>query len=293
MSSSIGLDVACHVNIFTTDLSPATLPRTLDEIAAAGFRRVVLPPMLPDADYTRELAKTLAAADIRPIAMINQMPEANVASEDPVVAEAGSVRLQQAITFAEAVGADQLNGVPYGLFGRPTEPVSRLAVHQAARAVGKAADLAKASGITMTFEVLNRYETSMINTAQQALEFVASSESENLMIHLDTFHMAIEEADMLGAIQSVLPRLGYLELGQSGRGLLSTGAVPIAQTIRKVLDLGYTGRWGLEAFSRPILDTGSADMLSIWQEQYSNGNEFLRDATSEIESAVLAGANSN
>ena len=75
----------------------------------------------------------------------------------------------------------------------------------------------------MTFEVLNRYETAMLNTAQQALEFIAASGSDHLRVHLDTFHMAVEETDMLGAVRSAVPVLGYLELGQSGRGPLAAG----------------------------------------------------------------------
>ena len=76
----------------------------------------------------------------------------------------------------------------------------------------------------MTFEVLNRYETSLVNTAAQAVAYVGLSGSEHLRIHLDTFHMAVEEADMSEAIRVAMPVLGYLELGQSGRGLLERGS---------------------------------------------------------------------
>ncbi len=79
----------------------------------------------------------------------------------------------------------------------------------------------------MTFEVLNRYETAMINTAVQAMEYVALSGSENLKIHLDTFHMAIEESNTFDPISPALAKLGYLELGQSSREAIDliTGAL--------------------------------------------------------------------
>jgi D-psicose/D-tagatose/L-ribulose 3-epimerase len=110
------------------------------------------------------------------------------------------------------------------------------------------------------------------------MHFVGLSGSDHLRIHLDTFHMAIEEADIMGAIRVALPRLGYLELGQSGRGRLSTGALDIAEIVRQALDLGYGGRIGVEAFSRGILDPAVADMLAIWRSPYDDGVELATDA---------------
>ena len=142
----------------------------------------------------------------------------------------------------------------------------------------------------MTFEVLNRYETSVVNTAAQAMDYVAASGSKNLWIHLDTFHMAIEEADISAAIRTALPRLGFLELGQSGRGPLSTGAVDIAGIVAGALADGYEGRWGIEAFSRRILDTSAADMLSIWRNPYVDGKAIAADAVELIRAGWAANA---
>jgi len=140
--------------------------------------------------------------------------------------------------------------------------------------------------------VLNRYETSLVNTAAQAVAYVEMSGSEHLRIHLDTFHMAVEEADMSEAIRTAMPLLGYLELGQSGRGLLSTGAVDLPEIVRAALDDGYVGRWGVEAFSRSVLPTPAADMLAIWRAPYDDGAEVAADAMRVIQrgwSSSIAG----
>jgi len=140
----------------------------------------------------------------------------------------------------------------------------------------------------MTFEVLNRYETAMLNTAQQALDFIAASGSEHLRVHLDTFHMAVEEADMLGAVRSAVPVLGYLELGQSGRGPLTSGSVDPAAVVRAALDAGYQGRVGVEAFSRSVLASGASDVLAIWREPYADGRALAAEAIDVIRSAEAA-----
>ncbi len=284
------LDLAFHVSIAVADPAPAALAPLLRELRAREYRRAVLPPL----DHTRTdaaaLRRVFEEAELVPIAMTGQGPGADVSSEDDAERRAGAAALRDAVDFATAVGADQLNGVPYGRFGPPGGPTSRSAFERAAREVGAVADHAAGKGVAMTFEVLNRYETSAINTAEQAVEFVELSGSDNLRIHLDTFHMAIEEADMAGAIRAALPRLGYLELGQSGRGCLSTGVVDIAGVVRQALDDGYTGRWGVEAFSRPLVGSAAGDMLAIWRTPFEDALDLATDAAQVVRKGWLESA---
>jgi D-psicose/D-tagatose/L-ribulose 3-epimerase len=232
----------------------------------------------------------LAARGLAPITLAGQTPDADVSSGREDVRQAGAALLRRTLDLTVALGADQLNGVPYGVFGHPAGPTERAAFERSAVEVGRIADESHNRGVRMTFEVLNRYETSVVNTAAQAMEYVAASGSEHLWIHLDTFHMAVEEADASAAIRTALPRLGYLELGQSGRGPLSSGAVDIAGIVRQALDDGYEGRWGVEAFSRSTLDMAAADMLSIWRHPFDDGAAFAADASNTIDTGWAANA---
>ncbi|MFF1254395.1 sugar phosphate isomerase/epimerase family protein [Pseudarthrobacter sp. NPDC058329] len=282
------LDMACHLNIFVPDLSSEQLPAALDAIAAAGYRRVVLPPLDPDAVDAPALRSLFAVRGLTPITIAGQTPNADVSSASKDVRQAGAALLRRTLDLTVALGADQMNGVPYGVFGHPTGPTERTAFSRSAAEVGTVADEAHERGVLMTFEVLNRYETSLVNTASQAMDYVTASGSEHLKIHLDTFHMAIEEADASAAIRTALPRLGYLELGQSGRGPLSSGVVDVASIVRQALDDGYKGRWGIEAFSRSTLDTGAANMLSIWRSPFQHSAALVTDAANTIESGWAA-----
>jgi D-psicose/D-tagatose/L-ribulose 3-epimerase len=286
-AARLPLAVACHANILVAEASLETLPGALDTIADLGYSHVVLPPMDPAATDVAALGRMITERGLAPITMVGGLsPATDVGSADSDVREAGAGILRAVIDFTAELGGDQVNGVPYGLFGHPAGATSADAFARSAREVGRAADYAHEQGIAMTFEVLNRYETSLVNTAAQAMEFVRLSGSEHLGIHLDTFHMAIEEADMGEAIRIALPRLGYLELGQSGRGLLSTGVVDIAGVVRLALDAGYSGRFGVEAFSRGILPEAVGDALAIWREPYSSGAELAADAARVIRRGV-------
>ncbi|MEY4015014.1 MAG: hypothetical protein RIS46_10 [Actinomycetota bacterium] len=279
--------VACHTNILAADSSFETFPATLGVIAENGYSHVVLPPMdIAVVDRSR-LKRVLSQSGLGVITYIGGSAESSdVGSAQDLVHEAGLERLRKYAEFTAEIGAMQMNGVPYGQFGHPVARTSPESFNRAARAAGAVADYAFTLGVTMSFEVLNRYETSMVNTSVQALEFVNQSESNNLKIHLDTFHMSIEEVDIAEAIRVAMPKLAYLELGQSARGLLSKGSVDIPRIISTAMSYGYTGLFGIEAFSRTILNPRVSDALSVWNEPYLDGKALIQDATSVIRKGV-------
>ncbi|HLM03808.1 MAG TPA: sugar phosphate isomerase/epimerase family protein [Blastococcus sp.] len=284
------IDVACHLNVLLPDLEEPGLSRALGALAELGYSHAVLPPFDPGSAPIAEWAALFREHGLAPIAMVGQAPGADVSSADPGEQEKGEAALRRMVEATVALGGDQLNGVSYGLFGRAETAPPEGAVERAASRLGAVADVAHEQGVTMTFEVLNRYETAMLNTAQQALDFIAASGSDHLRVHLDTFHMAVEEADMLGAIRSAAPVLGYLELGQSGRGPLATGAVDPAAAVREAIRAGYRGRIGVEAFSRSVLPGFVGDLLAIWREPYTDGRALAAEAIDIIRGAEAAAA---
>lgn len=279
------LDIACHLNVLVPDLSRPALDVALRTLADLGYHRVVLPPLDPDTADIASLRRSFTAVGLIPITIVAGVPGADVSSADPDEQEAGIAALRRTVELTVALGGDQMNGVPYGVFGRPGGMPPAGAFERSALAVGAVADTAHQRGVTMTFEVLNRYETAMVNTAAQAMEFVRAGGSEHLRIHLDTFHMAVEETDLAAAVRSTGPRLGYLELGQSGRGPLAQGCVDIPAVVRSALAAGYRGPFGIEAFSRAVLAPSAAEMLAIWRAPYRDGAELAAEAMDLIVAA--------
>ena len=285
------VDVACHLNVLVPDLDQPALGGALATLAGQGYTTVVLPPFDPDTAPLQQWAGVFRDAGLVPVPIAGQSPGADVSSADPDERERGVAVLRRMVDATVALGGDQLNGVPYGLFGRADAAPSRETVERAAALVGGVADAAAERGVTMTFEVLNRYETAMLNTAQQALDFVAASGSAHLRVHLDTFHMAVEEADLLGAVRAAAPVLGYLELGQSGRGALGSGVVDAAAVVRTALDAGYRGRIGVEAFSTAVLGDVARGVLATWRETYPDGVALAAEAIGIVRAAeARAGA---
>jgi hypothetical protein len=80
---------------------------------------------------------------------------------------------------------------------------------------------AAANGVTLGLGVVNRYETNLLNNADQALAFIAEVDEPNVDVHLDTYHMNIEEDDMLGPVRRCGDKLVYVHVGESHRGYLA------------------------------------------------------------------------
>lgn len=282
----MALNLAFHTNILVSDVGGDAFVDALNIVAEAGYSSIVLPPLDPDSTDIPRLAGLLSERSLAPITLAVQWPGVDVSSTSAEERAAGLSHLKRVVEFSTAVGGRQMNGVPYGVFGRAEAAPSLDRRRWSAAAVGEVADLAHDAGITMTFEVLNRYETAMINTAQQALDFVTLSGSDHLKIHLDTFHMAIEESNMFDAIAHALPKLGYLELGQSGRGSLASGSVDVSAVISHAQNLGYRGPYGVEAFSAAFLTPDVAGMLAIWREPFTDGVSFAQESRRIIGAAL-------
>lgn len=281
--------MACMLNIFAGDAALSSLPQALERISELGYSHVVLPPLDISATNITALAHLLKDFSLTPITIFGGLtPDTLVGSAEPKERDAGVATIKNVVDLTVSIGGTQMNGVPYGQFGPSPAPPDSGYIERAARALGEVADYAHERGVMMTFEVLNRYETSVVNTAQQAMDFVALSNSENLRIHLDTFHMAIEEPDLFAAIDLAMPRLGYLELGQSGRGNLSDGVVNVAEVVSHARGSGYEGVIGVEAFARSILPAPVANALSIWREPFQDGYTLAKEAAHIIQHGFKA-----
>lgn len=278
-------ETACSVYVYCSGPDDPGFADALVDMGRLGYSHVALGPMDPGQIDIKTLKKQLDDAGIAPITMTGLAHDTDISSCDTATQERGRAHLKAAVDLSHELGADQLNGVSYAVFGERTAPFAQDRVEVSAGILGEVADYAGQAGAKMNFEVVNRYESSMINTAAQAVEYVEKAKSDNLGIHLDTFHMGIEEPDMSQAIRTALPYLGYLELGQSGRGSLLTGSVDNLGVLQTARQAGYRGRIGLESFSRQLLNRADANGLAIWRQAYTDSHQVAAQAIAMIRAA--------
>lgn len=76
---------------------------------------------------------------------------------------------------------------------------------------------AEDQGVTLAFEVIDRFESDWLNTVEEGMALLDRYRSPRLTLHLDTFHMNIEEADLSQAILRAKGRIGHVHVADSDR----------------------------------------------------------------------------
>lgn len=121
-------------------------------------------------------------------------------------------------------------------------------------------------------EPLNRFETDFINTCDQAIDMVESVGSPALKIHLDTFHMNIEEKDQAAAIRKAGKLLGHFHACGSDRGTPGNDHIdwlPIAKALKAIK---YNGDVVIESFTTDVKVIAKA--AAIWRRMEPTRDEI-------------------
>ena len=146
---------------------------------------------------------------------------------------------------------------------------------------------AEAAGVLLAVEPLNRFETDCINTLQQTVSLIERVGSPALKIHIDTFHMHIEEVDSAAAILKYGEHIAHVHASASHRGLLGQDQVDWEGILGALQQIGYEGDILIESFSED--NKVIARAAAIWRTLYDSpeqlaveGLNFLRSSWKQI-----------
>lgn len=192
-----------------------------------------------------------------------------------------SVNPDEAVEFlklvldkAEAIGSVALSGVVFGGVGqRSGDPPTQDELDTIARALEDVAKYAKTKGLKLGIEPVNRYENHLINTGKQAVELIEKIGVEGLFVHLDTYHMNIEERGAAMGIVDCGEHLGYIHLSESDRGVPGKGTCNWNEIYGALAAIGYDGGQGIESFVN--LPPQFASALCVWRPVAKNADEVM------------------
>lgn len=249
-----------HSLAFTPLWDPAEADRLLPPILAQGVT-VIETPLLDPASYDAD--GTRAAAERHGVEIVCSLglpPEMDIVGDpDTVVAY-----LDHALGVAQAAGAGALSGVTYGTIGKTSgAPRTEREMTALCRLVENAAAAADRRGMRLGLEPCNRYETHLLNTAAQAAEVIELVGAGNVFIHLDTYHMAIEEAGFAKGFADAGPYLGYVHLSEANRGVPGRGTLDWDAAMAGLKAVGYDGAMTLESFVHLAPEIAAG--LAVWR----------------------------
>ncbi|HEV7381159.1 MAG TPA: sugar phosphate isomerase/epimerase family protein [Dyadobacter sp.] len=118
--------------------------------------------------------------------------------------------------------------------------------------------------VRLAIEPLNRYETDFINTCAQALKMIEDVASDALYVHLDAFHMNLEEKDPALAITRAGDKLALLHASGSDRGTPGGDQIDWDRIFVALDKINYQGDIVIESFTPDVKVIAKA--ASIWRE---------------------------
>jgi len=139
----------------------------------------------------------------------------------------------------------------------------------------KVCQSAHEKGLSIALEPLNRFESDLVNTAEDVLRLVADINHPAAKVLLDGFHMSIEEKDFEKAIVAVGDKLIHVQVSENYRGIPGTGLTPWQSLKRGLEKIGYRGTVSIESFTPEVRELAGA--VCIWKNLADNQDGFARE----------------
>src|SRR5262245_14737360 len=269
--------------VWTSPLTDASLAQLAPRIADWGFDVIELPVENPgDWDPMRALT-LLGDLGLTASVVLVMGAGRELVATDATTALSTQDYLRHVIDVAQAVGSPTIAGPAYASVGRtwlmsPEERKTRYA--ELRDGLAPVVEHAAAAGVRVAIEPLNRYETSLINTVDQAVDALRGMPA-TCGIALDIYHMNIEETDIAAAVRRAGGRVAHVQVCANDRGAPGADHLDWPGFVSALNDVGYTGPLVIESFTAENATIATA--ASVWRPLAptqdaiaTDGLEFLR-----------------
>ncbi len=177
---------------------------------------------------------------------------------DPGIQQKAVERIKAHIDLGEKLGAPVIIGL---IRGNPEKSEAKDALSILTKNMSVCLDYAEEHSTLILLEPVNRYESSLINTLAEGVDFVRRFNSSSIKVLMDTFHMNIEEADMAGSVEDAFRFIGHVHAADSNRLAPGKGHIDFDSIFSRLFSLGYNGYISAEILPKP--DFYRAAELSI------------------------------
>lgn len=252
--------------VWDSPLTDANLRGHLARIAALGFDAVEL-PLENAGDFTADAVReALESTGLRPFVVGAMSPGRDLVAAAPATVEKTQAYLMDCITMAAGIGSPTVCGPFYARTGR----VWRMSPGQRREADAElrhnlqpVAARAREAGVVLGIEPLNRYETSLLNTVDQALEALGPLLGNGVGLALDSYHLHIEERSLAAAVRAAGEHVVHVQVSGNDRGAPGGDQTDWENFLHALDEVGYSGPLNIESFTAD--NAAIAVAASIWR----------------------------
>ncbi|QIF04822.1 sugar phosphate isomerase/epimerase family protein [Roseimicrobium sp. ORNL1] len=280
----IGFNLLLWTGHVTEDLFPL-----LAKLKAVGYDGVEIPIFdSSDPSHFKKIGQALKDNGLECTAVTVLPDEAhNAISPDAKNRQGAIDHLKSVLECAHQAGVQTLCGPYYQVLGQftgrfPTETE----LDHAAEVHRAISPIAQSAGVKCAIEALNRFESHLLNTMEQAANYVRRVDHPNFGTMYDTFHANIEEKKPIDCIATVYStgKLNHIHISENDRGTPGRGHAPCREAIRKAKSLGYDGWLTIEAFGGALPDLAAA--TRVWRDFFSSPEEVYTEGYALIKSTL-------
>jgi len=268
------------------DVDPESVAKKASAFGFDGIEIYVSPAQIDTFDEGR-VGKALRDAELECIGCTCLDEETDVSSSDEVTRRRGIRHLERCAELFSGLNAKLVSGVTYGAWGKLTG--TGRTKEEWARSVESLKEACRSAankGITFGLEPANRFETYFLNVAADAVELAKDVNEPNIGVHLDTFHMNIEEKNFYDPILTAGKLLCYMHCCENDRGIAGTGHVDWGGVFKALSNIHYDKWITLESFTPDIKSVAAS--TAIWRQIApsadsiaSEGLKFLKSMWNE------------
>ena len=263
--NKIGIYYAFWINHWDADFHVY-----IDKVADIGFDILEVNAGTVANMSPEERKKLKDHADARNIDLtycIGLTKEYDIASADAATRKKGVAFLKKQAEAVGEMGGGKVSGIIYGSWPAtlPEDETDKTPYRsRSIESMKEAIKAAEDNNVFFNVEVVNRFEQYLLNTAEEAVEYVEEVGSPNIKILLDTFHMNIEEDTISDAIHTAGHHLGHVHIGENNRKPPGYGHIPWNELASSLKDINYQGAIVMEPFLIPGGQVGRD--IKVWRD---------------------------
>jgi len=271
-----------HLFLWTERFDESAIP-LIGKAKKMGLDGVEIPLMELEVINVKKTKRELKKNDIEGLGSIGLNLDRDITSSDEAIRRRGIDYMKRCVEVVSELEGDAINGVIYTAWGKITgKSRTEEEWRRSVEALKEVCRYARDYDIALGLEPVNRFETYFLNTAVDAVKLAKDIGEPNVKVHLDTFHMNIEEKNFYQPIKDAGDLLYHLHCCENDRGIPGTGHVDWDGVFKALSEIGYDRWLVIESFV-PEMEKMAAS-TAIWRKIApsadaiaSEGLKFLKE----------------
>ncbi len=248
------------------------------KIKDMGFDVVEIPVEDPDRIDGKSVRRALDDNGLKGLVCGVFGPTKDLTHEEPRVHEHCFHYLEKCFELCRLWDVNFVAGPMYAAAGKArmvSDEQRKIEWDRAVTNLRKVCRMAQNSGCDVALEPLNRFESDLVNTAEDVMRLIGDINHPSAKVLLDGFHMTIEEKSLREALHRVGDRLLHVQVSENDRGIPGTGLTPWGEFKTGLEEIGYEGAMVIESFTPEIKELAGA--VCIWKNLAENQDHFASE----------------